>query len=101
MVEEVGPGVTDIKPGDRVAYGDGPIGAYSANPRHARRSASRSADGISDQQAAAMMLKGLTTQYLIRQIHKVRPGRRSSSFTPRRAASASSPANGRRLSARP
>ena len=32
VVEEVGPGVTDVKPGDRVAYGVGPIGAYSDRP---------------------------------------------------------------------
>jgi NADPH:quinone reductase len=60
-VEEVGPDVTDVKPGDRVAYAGGPLGAYCE-------------ERISDQQAAAMMLKGLTVQYLIRQIHNVGKG---------------------------
>ena len=74
VVEEVGPGVTDIKPGDRVAYGNGPLGRLF---RGAVMPADRLVvlpDGISDQQAAAMMLKGMTTQYLIRQIHKVGKG---------------------------
>ena len=74
VVEEVGPGVTDIKPGDRVAYGNGPSGAYSeARVMPADRLVVLP-DGISDQQAAAMMLKGMTTEYLIRKIHKVGKG---------------------------
>jgi NADPH:quinone reductase len=74
IVEEVGPGVTDVKPGDRVAYGNGPLGAYSeARVMPADRLVILPA-GVTDQQAAAMMLKGLTTQYLVRQIHKVGAG---------------------------
>jgi NADPH2:quinone reductase len=74
VVEEVGPGVIDIKPGDRVAYGNGPQGAYSeARVMPADRLVVLP-DGVSDQQGAAMMLKGMTTQYLIRQTHKVGKG---------------------------
>jgi NADPH:quinone reductase len=74
VVEEVGPGVTDIKPGDRVAYGNGPSGAYSeARVMPADRLVVLP-DGISDSQAAAMMLKGMTTEYLIRKIYKVGKG---------------------------
>jgi NADPH:quinone reductase len=71
MVEEVGPGVTDIKPRDRVAYAGGPLGAYSEERIMPADRLVVLPEGISDQQAAAMMLKGLTVQYLIRQIHKV------------------------------
>jgi len=71
VVEEVGPGVTDIKPRDRVAYAGGPLGAYSEERVMPADRLVALRDGISDQQAAAMMLKGLTVQYLIRQIHKV------------------------------
>jgi NADPH2:quinone reductase len=71
VVEEVGPGVTDIKPRDRVAYAGGPLGAYSEERVMPADRLVALPDGISDQQAAAMMLKGLTVQYLIRQIHKV------------------------------
>ena len=71
VVEEVGAGVNDVKPGDRVAYGNGPLGAYSeARVMPADRLVVLP-DGISDQQGAAMMLKGMTAQYLIRRIHKV------------------------------
>ena len=74
VVEEVGPGVTDIKAGDRVAYGNSPVGAYSeARVMPADRLVVLP-NGISDQHAAAMMLKGMTTQYLIRQIFKVKRG---------------------------
>jgi NADPH:quinone reductase len=74
VVEEVGPGVIDVKPGDRVAYGNGPQGAYSeARVMPADRLVVLP-DGVSDQQGAAMMLKGMTTQYLIRQIRKVGKG---------------------------
>jgi len=74
VVEAVGAGVTDIKPGDRVAYGNGPSGAYSeARVMPADRLVVLP-DGISDNQAAAMMLKGMTTEYLIRKIYKVGKG---------------------------
>ncbi len=74
VVEEVGPGVSDIKPGDRVAYAGGPLGAYCEVRVMPADRLVVLPDGISDQQAAAMMLKGLTVQYLIRQIHKVANG---------------------------
>jgi NADPH2:quinone reductase len=74
VVEEVGPGVTDIKARDRVAYAGGPLGAYSEERVMPADRLVVLPEGISDQQAAAMMLKGLTVQYLIRQIHKVEKG---------------------------
>jgi len=73
VVEEVGPGV-DIKPGDRIAYAGGPLGAYCEERVMPADRLVVLPEGISDQQAAAMMLKGLTVQYLIRQIHKVGKG---------------------------
>ena len=72
--EEVGPNITDIKPGDRVAYAGGPMGAYCEERVMPADRLVVLPQGISDQQAAAMMLKGLTVQYLIRQIHKVGKG---------------------------
>jgi NADPH:quinone reductase len=74
VVEEVGPGVSDIKAGDRVAYGSSPLGAYSEVRVMPADRLVVLPQGISDQQGAAMMLKGLTTQYLIRQIYKVKKG---------------------------
>jgi NADPH2:quinone reductase len=71
VVEEAGPGVTDVKPRDRVAYAGGPLGAYSEERVMPADRLVVLPEGISDQQAAAMMLKGLTVQYLIRQIHNV------------------------------
>ena len=74
VVEEVGPGVTDVKAGDHVAYVGGPLGAYSETRVMPTERLVVLPKGISDQQGAAMMLKGLTTQYLIRQIFKVKKG---------------------------
>ncbi|HEV2550396.1 MAG TPA: quinone oxidoreductase [Stellaceae bacterium] len=74
VVEEVGPGVTDVKAGDRVAYVGGPQGAYSEVRVMPAERLVVLPKGISEQQGAAMMLKGLTTQYLIRQIFKVKQG---------------------------
>jgi NADPH2:quinone reductase len=74
IVEEVGPGVTEVEPGDRVAYAGGPLGAYSEVRVMPADRLVVLPEGISDQQAAAMMLKGLTAQYLIRQVHKVEKG---------------------------
>jgi NADPH2:quinone reductase len=74
VVEEIGPGVTEVKVGDRVAYAGGPLGAYSEERVMPADRLVMLPDGISDRQAAAMMLKGLTTQYLIRQIFRVKQG---------------------------
>jgi NADPH2:quinone reductase len=73
VVEEVGPGVTEVKPGDRVAYA-GPIGAYSqARLIRADRLVALPAE-IGDRVAAAMMLKGMTAQYLLRRTCPVEAG---------------------------
>ena len=74
VVEAVGPGVTDIKVGDRVAYGNAPIGSYAEARIIPAGRLVKIPDGISDQQAASMMLKGLTTQYLIRRCYRVQKG---------------------------
>src|SRR3982075_253449 len=74
VVEEVGPGVTDLKPGDRVAYGSAPLGAYAEERLIPAERLLKLRDGIDDKTAAAMMLKGLTTQYLIRQTYRVKSG---------------------------
>jgi NADPH2:quinone reductase len=74
VVEEVGPDVTELKPGDRVAYGNSPLGAYAEARLIPADRLLKLPDGISDQTAAAMMLKGLTVQYLIRQTYRVKSG---------------------------
>jgi len=74
VVEEVGPGVTDLKPGDRVAYGNSPVGAYSEARLIPADRLLKVPDGVDDKTAAAMMLKGLTAQYLIRQTYRVKAG---------------------------
>ena len=74
VVEEVGPGVTDLKPGDRVAYGSAPLGAYAEQRLIPADRLIKLPDGIDDKTAAAMMLKGLTVQYLIRQTYRVKAG---------------------------
>jgi NADPH:quinone reductase len=73
VVEEVGPG-TDLKPGDRVAYGNAPLGAYAEQRLIPADRLIKLPDGIDDKTAAAMMLKGLTVQYLIRQTYRVKAG---------------------------
>src|ERR1700716_167607 len=72
--EGVGSGVTDLKPGDRVAYGSAPLGAYAEARLIPADRLLKLPDGIDDRTAAAMMLKGLTTQYLIRQTYRVKSG---------------------------
>src|SRR5580700_9776968 len=74
VVEQVGPGVIGLKPGDRVAYAGGPLGAYSEERVMPADRLVPVPDGITDQQAAAMMLKGMTAWYLIRRTHIVKPG---------------------------
>jgi NADPH2:quinone reductase len=74
VVEEIGAGVTDLKPGDRVAYGSAPVGAYAQMRLIPADRLFKLPKGIDDHTAAAMMLKGLTVQYLIRQTYRVKQG---------------------------
>ena len=74
VVEAVGSNVTWVKAGDRVAYAGGPPGAYSEDRLIPAHRLVKIPDGISDQTAAAAMLKGLTVQYLIRRTYKVQAG---------------------------
>jgi len=74
VVEEVGAGVTDLKPGDRVAYGAAPLGSYAESRLIPADRLIKLPDRIDDKTAAAMMLKGLTAQYLIRQTYRVKQG---------------------------
>ena len=74
VVEAVGAGVTEFKPGDRVAYASAPLGSYSEARLYPADRAVKIPDGISFETAAAMMLKGMTAQYLIKRTFKVQPG---------------------------
>lgn len=74
VVEAVGPGVTDFEPGDRVAYAGGPVGAYAAERLMPADRLVKVPEGIGDQQAAGMMLKGMTAEYLIRRTFPVKAG---------------------------
>jgi NADPH2:quinone reductase len=73
-VEAVGTGVTDVRPGDRVAYSGGPLGAYSEVRVMPADRLVKLPDGISDKMAATLMLKGLTVQYLFRQTFPLKGG---------------------------
>ena len=74
IVEAVGAGVSHIKVGDRVAYAGGPPGAYAEARVMPGAPLVRVPDGVSDQQAAAVLLKGMTVQFLIRRTFKVQAG---------------------------
>jgi NADPH2:quinone reductase len=74
VVEEVGEGVTNLKAGDRIAYGSGPIGAYAQARNLAAARLTKIPGQISDETAAGMMLKGMTVRYLLRATYKVKAG---------------------------
>ena len=74
VVEVLGEGVTQFAKGDRVAYASGPVGAYAEAHNVSAASAAKVPDGVSDEEAAAMMLKGMTAQFLLRQTFKVEKG---------------------------
>jgi NADPH2:quinone reductase len=73
MVEAVGEGVTAVKPGDRVAYA-GALGAYAEARCAPAERLVKIPEGISFEQAAAMMLQGMTAQFLVRRTHPVKRG---------------------------
>lgn len=72
VVEAVGPGVTDLKAGDRVAYCGGPPGAYAEVRVMPSDRLVKLPDGVSERTAATLMLKGLTVQYLLRQTYPLK-----------------------------
>lgn len=74
VIETVGPGVEGLQPGDRVAYAMGPLGSYARRRTMPAQSLVKLPDGIPFEQAAAVMMKGLTTQYLLRQTYRVKKG---------------------------
>src|SRR4051812_24302222 len=73
VVVAVGEGVTGFAPGERVAYA-GALGGYAEERNIPAQFLVKLTDGISDETAAAMMLKGLTAQYLLRRTYRVEPG---------------------------
>ncbi len=74
VVEAVGAGVDWIKPGDRVGSCTGPLGAYSTARIVPADRLVKLPDEIDDRSAAAIMLKGLTVQYLLRQTYRLQGG---------------------------
>jgi NADPH2:quinone reductase len=74
VVLAVGAGVTEVKPGDRVAYAGGPIGAYATERAIAADRLVVLPDEIDATTGAAMMLQGMTAQYLLRRTYKVKAG---------------------------
>lgn len=73
VVTALGEGVTGLNVGDRIAYA-GPLGAYAQDRAIAADRLVKLPDGVSDRQAAAMMLKGMTASFLLRRTFKVKPG---------------------------
>jgi NADPH2:quinone reductase len=74
LVEAVGPRVSGVKVGDRVAYVSSQPGAYAQERVMPADRVVPIPDGVSDRLAAAAILKGLTAQFLLRRTHKVRKG---------------------------
>ena len=74
VIEALGPGVGEFAAGDRVAYPGGPLGAYSERRVFPAERLVKLPDAIRDEQAAAMMLKGMTAEYLLRRTYRVKPG---------------------------
>jgi NADPH2:quinone reductase len=74
VVDAVGEGVTRFQPGDRVAYGNGPMGAYAAFHVAPAARVVRLPDAVSFEVAAGAMLKGMTAEFLLRRCYPVKAG---------------------------
>ena len=75
VVEKVGAGVTAFRPGDRVCYASGPVlGACASHRLFAADRLLKTPDSISDEQAAAILLKGMTVEYLMQRCYPVKAG---------------------------
>lgn len=73
-VEALGHGVTDLKIGDRVCYGNGPLGGYAEERLIAASRVVKCPPQLKDEQIAGMMLRGLTVWYLLRSLHELKAG---------------------------
>jgi NADPH2:quinone reductase len=73
-VKAVGPDVTGLRPGDRVAYTGMPLGAYAEARVIPEGRLVKLPDGVADKVAGSTMLRGLTAHMLLRKVHAVRPG---------------------------
>jgi NADPH2:quinone reductase len=76
VVLDVGPGVPHLLPGDRVAYACPPPGAYASLRTMPASHLVVLPDDVDDESAAALMLKGMTAEYLLHRTHRVQPGTR-------------------------
>lgn len=74
VVDSVGPGVADVKPGDHVAYMNAGVGAYASARNVPAEKLVKIPASISDEAAAALLFKGMTAQYLVRKTHRVGAG---------------------------
>jgi NADPH:quinone reductase-like Zn-dependent oxidoreductase len=74
VVVDVGPGVTHLAPGDRVAYACPPVGAYATARTMDAALVLKLPAAIDDETAAAVLLKGLTAEFLLHRVHAVRAG---------------------------
>ena len=74
VVEAVGPGVEDVKVGDRIGYLLGPQGAYADVRNMPASMLIPLPDGVSDRTASTLMMKGMTAQYLFRQVYPLKGG---------------------------
>ena len=73
-VEVIGPGVTSLKPGERVGYACPPVGAYTEMRVMPSDLLVRLPDFVDDETAAASLLKGMTASFLLHDVHPVGPG---------------------------
>jgi NADPH2:quinone reductase len=74
VVESVGPGVTEVKAGDRVAYAGGPPGAYAEKRMIPAATLVKLPKAIDDKTAACIMLQGMTARYLLKETYQVKKG---------------------------
>lgn len=74
IVEDFGPGVTKFRPGDRVAYAGPPVGSYASARVLAASALVCVPDGVTDEEAAAVMLKGMTTHMVFARVRPLRSG---------------------------
>ena len=74
VVEAVGPGANHFRPGNRVAYMNAGLGAYADYRNVPEDRLVHIPDNVSDEQAAALLFKGMTAQYLLKKTHHVKEG---------------------------